>query len=115
MFTSIDYDKFRALRVTHVATRLEELLRDEANDDLTPEQRNEYLDIIIHESSRLSQLATNVLNLSRVEKQTILASRARFDLTEQVRRSVLLFENKWEQREDFHLACATSVWLRAAF
>ena len=69
------------------------------HDDLTPEQRSEYLDIIIHESSRLSQLATNVLNLSRVEKQTILASRTRFDLTEQVRRSVLLFENKWEQKK----------------
>lgn len=69
------------------------------HDDLTPEQRNEYLDIIIHESSRLSQLATNVLNLSRVEKQTILANRERFDLTEQVRRCVLLFENKWEQRK----------------
>ena len=68
------------------------------HDDLTPEQRNEYLDIIIHESSRLSQLATNVLNLSRVEKQTILGNLARFDLTEQVRRCVLLFENKWEQR-----------------
>ena len=37
-FTSIDYDKFRALRVTHVATRLEELIQDEANDTLTPEQ-----------------------------------------------------------------------------
>ncbi|WP_448710833.1 ATP-binding protein [Microbacterium profundi] len=37
-FTSIDYDKFRALRVTHVATRLEELIADEANDILTPEQ-----------------------------------------------------------------------------
>lgn len=37
-FTSIDYDKFRALRVTHVATRIEELINDEANDDLTPEQ-----------------------------------------------------------------------------
>ena len=68
------------------------------HDDLTPEQRNEYLDIIIHESSRLSQLATNVLDLSRVEKQTILGNPARFDLTEQVRRCVLLFENKWEQR-----------------
>ncbi len=68
------------------------------HDDLTPEQRNEYLDIIIHESSRLSQLATNVLNLSRVEKQTILGNLAHFDLTEQVRRCVLLFENKWEQR-----------------
>ena len=38
IFTSIDYDKFRALRVTHVATRLEELITDEANDNLTPEQ-----------------------------------------------------------------------------
>lgn len=37
-FTSIDYDKFRALRVTHIATRLEELIADEANDTLTPEQ-----------------------------------------------------------------------------
>jgi DNA replication protein DnaC len=38
IFTSVDYDKFRALRVTHVATRLEELINDEANDDLTPEK-----------------------------------------------------------------------------
>lgn len=38
MFTSIDYDKFRSLRITHVATRFEELISDEANDDLTPEQ-----------------------------------------------------------------------------
>jgi DNA replication protein DnaC len=38
MFTSIDYDKFRALRVTHVATRFEELIHDENNDTLTPEQ-----------------------------------------------------------------------------
>ena len=37
-FTSVDYDKFRALRVTHVATRLAELIQDEANDELTPEQ-----------------------------------------------------------------------------
>jgi len=37
-FTSIDYDKFRALRVTHVATRFEELIADEANDTFTPEQ-----------------------------------------------------------------------------
>ena len=38
VFTTIDYDKFRALRVTHVATRFEQLITDEANDDLTPEQ-----------------------------------------------------------------------------
>lgn len=68
------------------------------HDDLTREQRSEYLDIIISESSRLAALATNVLNLSRVEKQTILANRAKFDLTEQVRRCALLFETKWDQR-----------------
>jgi hypothetical protein len=38
MLPSIDYDKFRALRVTHVATRFEELIGDETNDTLTPEQ-----------------------------------------------------------------------------
>lgn len=38
MFTSTDYDKFRALRITHVATRFEELISQEANDELTPEQ-----------------------------------------------------------------------------
>lgn len=37
-FTSIDYEKFRALRVTHIAARFEELIADEANDTLTPEQ-----------------------------------------------------------------------------
>jgi len=38
VFTSIDYEKFRTLRITHVATRFEELIADEANDELTPEQ-----------------------------------------------------------------------------
>lgn len=37
-FTSMDYEKFRALRITHVAIRFEELIGDEANDELTPEQ-----------------------------------------------------------------------------
>lgn len=68
------------------------------HDDLTKEQRDEYLGIIISESSRLSALATNVLNLSRVEKQAILTNRARFDLSEQLRRCVLLLESKWERR-----------------
>ena len=38
MFTSADHEKFRALRITHVATRFEQLISDEQNDNLTPEQ-----------------------------------------------------------------------------
>ncbi|MGL5824480.1 MAG: hypothetical protein ACRCYU_06555 [Nocardioides sp.] len=39
IFTSVDYDKFRALCLTHGATRFEELANDEANDHITPEKR----------------------------------------------------------------------------
>lgn len=38
VFTSVDYEKFRILRVTHVATKFEALLTDETNDVVTPEQ-----------------------------------------------------------------------------
>ncbi|MEC5181277.1 ATP-binding protein [Arthrobacter sp. CG_A4] len=37
MFTSVDYDKFRALRITQVALQFEELLKDDGNDTRTPE------------------------------------------------------------------------------
>ena len=38
VFTTVDYDKFRELRVIHLAARFEDLITDEANDELTPEQ-----------------------------------------------------------------------------
>lgn len=68
------------------------------HDDLDRAQREEYLDIIIDESERLTALATNVLNLSKLENQAILSSRTEFDLTEQLRRCILLFEGRWEQK-----------------
>lgn len=68
------------------------------NGDLTPEEREEYLDIIIHESTRLSQLASNVLNLSKIENLNILSDMQVFDLTEEVRQSILLLESKWQKK-----------------
>lgn len=49
-------------------------------DDLTAEERNEYLDTIIIESERLSDLAANVLNLSKLEQQRILTDKNRFNV-----------------------------------
>ena len=37
-FTQSDYEKFRTLRITHVAKRFDELIADESNDGLLPEQ-----------------------------------------------------------------------------
>lgn len=38
VFSTEDRDKFRTLRITHLAAKFEELIADEANDQLTPEQ-----------------------------------------------------------------------------
>ncbi|MCD7892513.1 MAG: HAMP domain-containing histidine kinase [Erysipelotrichaceae bacterium] len=66
--------------------------------DLSKQQQNEYLDIIIDESERLADMATNVLNLSKVEKQTILTNINKYNVSEQIRNVVILLEKKWEQK-----------------
>ena len=67
--------------------------------NLTKEQRMEYLDIIEEESLRLSAMATNVLNMTKVENQTILTNVTRFNLSEQLRNSVLMLESKWTKKQ----------------
>lgn len=69
-----------------------EILR---SDDLSKEEKNEYLDIIIEESKRLSSLATNVLNLSKIETQSIINEVERFNLGEQIRQCILLLDSKF--------------------
>lgn len=66
--------------------------------DLSDEQKEEYLAVIEEESLRLSYMATNVLNLTRVENQTILSDVTRYNLSEQVRSCILLLVDKWEKK-----------------
>ena len=72
-----------------------EILKD---DDLSNEEKNEYLDIIIEESKRLSSLATNVLNLSKIETQVILNDIQRFNVGEQIRQSIVLLDSKFQDK-----------------
>lgn len=69
--------------------------------DLTAPQRKEYLNIIISECRRLSELSANVLNLSKVESLTLLTDTERFNAGEQVRESILMLEQKWNQKKIF--------------
>ena len=68
-------------------------------DDLTEAQRREYVDVIVDETTRLSNMATNVLNLTKIENQSILTKTTEFNLSEQLRKSVLLLEKKWNAKE----------------
>lgn len=67
--------------------------------NLTPQQQRGYINAIEEESLRLSCMATNVLNLSKVENQTILTDVSEFNLSEQLRACLLLLEPKWGDRE----------------
>ncbi len=72
--------------------------------NLTEQQRLEYLDIIEEESVRLTALATNMLNLTKYENQTILTDVTDFNLSEQIRSSILALEGKWAKKDiDFNL------------
>ena len=66
--------------------------------NLSRDEEKEYLDIIESESLRLSSMATNVLNMTRVENQEILTDVTEYNLSEQIRACVLLLEDKWSRK-----------------
>ena len=67
--------------------------------NLTQEQQKEYLAVIEEESLRLSTMATNVLNMTKVENQTILTDVTRYNLSEQIRGCILLLEREWDKKD----------------
>lgn len=72
------------------------LLQD---SQLTDEQKNAYIDKIIFNTRRLSDLVGSILLLSKVNNQTISLKASTFRLDEQVRQSILALESKWEKKE----------------
>ena len=67
-------------------------------ENLPVEKRLQYARAIREESMRLSAMATNVLNLNKIESQTILTDVNKFNLSEQLRSAVLLLEDKWGKK-----------------
>lgn len=68
-------------------------------DDLTEQERTEYLDIIISESERLSTLSSNVLYLSKIENQAILTDQQNYNLSEQIRLVIALLDHKFSEKQ----------------
>lgn len=68
-------------------------------DDLSEEQRREYVDIIVRESERLANMSSNILLLTRLENQQIMPDTSEFSLDEQLREAILLMEKQWSEKE----------------
>jgi signal transduction histidine kinase len=71
------------------------LIRDK---NLPEEQFDEYTGIIISESGRLANLSSSLLRLSKLENQEIHEKFTKYSLDEQIRKAILLLENKWSRK-----------------
>lgn len=69
------------------------------NQNLSPEERDEYLDIIIDESKRLSNLSEDILNLSRMESLSIPTNIGAVDVAEGLRRSITIVEPNANEKD----------------
>lgn len=66
--------------------------------DLSATKRKQYLNIIEDELDRLSIMATNILKLSKIENENLLTNVTKYNLSEQLRECILLFEKRWEKK-----------------
>ena len=67
--------------------------------NLSEEKRNEYLDIIIAETERLTNLSGNVLLLSKLESSDKIPEKSVYSLDEQIRNTILLLEPYFEHKK----------------
>ena len=68
------------------------------SDGLTEEERKDCAGRIATACKRLSILVTDILQLSRLENQSITPQKQTFDLNEQLSRCILGFEHVWEEK-----------------
>ena len=67
--------------------------------DVTDAERQEYAGVIVDESTRLSNMANQVLALTKIENQHILTQQKSFNLSEQLRRCLLLLQKDWDEKQ----------------
>jgi len=68
-------------------------------EDLSKEQRDAYLKIIINESHRLADLSDQVLALSKLENQVLITDKKTYNVTEQLRLVIAMIYGKWSNRD----------------
>jgi signal transduction histidine kinase len=69
------------------------------NHDLIKDKHDEYADIILDESDRLSQLSTNLLILSSLDSKAIPSQKTTYSLDEEIRQVILLLGPEWSRKE----------------
>ena len=68
------------------------------HDDLTSLEKKEYIDIIVKESKRLTNLSSTILTLSKLENQSIITEKVYYRLDEQIRECIVMLQEQWEAK-----------------
>lgn len=66
--------------------------------NLSEEEKQEYLEIIKEETTRLFNLSSDILRLSKIENQEKLQNQEEYNLSEQIRKCILLLEPNWTKK-----------------
>ncbi|MBI9009980.1 MAG: HAMP domain-containing histidine kinase [Tenericutes bacterium] len=67
--------------------------------ELSVAEKKEYLDIIISETQRLSNLTNNMLQISIIDSKSIIAKDDDYSITEQIRNVIQMTQLKWEVKK----------------
>ncbi len=68
------------------------------SENITNEERIQYVKEIENSCKRLSNLISNILKLNKLENQQIFPKSAEYNLSEQICESLLQFEASWEKK-----------------
>ena len=71
----------------------------QGEDDLLTEERSQYIEKILFNTKRLSNLVGNILLLSKVDNQSIQTKQSTFRIDEQIRQSVVRLEPEWVKKD----------------
>ena len=71
------------------------LLQDE---NISDDERNDYVGRILYNSKRLSTLSKNILMIAKLENQEIVIDKTKFYIDEQIRNIILSLENLWSEK-----------------
>lgn len=81
------------------------------NGNLSEDDRVEFLKIIVDESERLADLSSSISQLNKITSQTKLLNTKVFDISEQLRQSIILVQSKWMDKNiDFEINVQNAMY-----
>lgn len=69
-----------------------------ADENISKEEKQEYINIILEETNRLSNLSSNMIKLSKFENQEIVTNKKTYQLDEQIRKAIIMLEEKINEK-----------------